>query len=86
VVSPISYALRRNHSGSVRRFSCNDCRLEWDKRIADFAGHSARMRVVPLNQVADYAFAASGSQMLILWVSGIRKRLSTKHIAGTAIG
>jgi hypothetical protein len=36
--------------------------------------------------VADYAFAASGSQMLILRVSGIRNRLSTKHTAGTAIG
>jgi hypothetical protein len=36
--------------------------------------------------VADYAFAASGSQMLILRVYGIRNRLSTKHTAGTAIG
>jgi hypothetical protein len=37
-------------------------------------------------EVADYALCASGSQMLILRVSGIRNRLSTKHIAGTAIG
>ena len=33
-----------------------------------------------------YAFTASGSQILILRVSGIRNRLSTKHTAGTAIG
>ena len=33
-----------------------------------------------------YAVAASGSQIFILRVSGIRNRLSTKHIAGTAIG
>ena len=37
-------------------------------------------------QVADYAFTASGSQIFILRVSGIRNRLSTKHTAGTAIG
>jgi len=37
-------------------------------------------------QVADYAYAASGPQILILRVSGIKNRLSTKHTAGTAIG
>ncbi len=31
-------------------------------------------------------FASTGSQMLILCVSGIRKRASTKHTAGTTIG
>jgi hypothetical protein len=35
---------------------------------------------------ADYTFCGFGSQMLILRVSGIRNRLSTKHTAGTAIG
>jgi hypothetical protein len=38
------------------------------------------------DSATDYAFCASGSQMLILRVSGIRNRLSTKHTAGTAIG
>ena len=34
----------------------------------------------------DYAYAACGPQIFILCVSGIKNRLSTKHIAGTAIG
>ena len=38
------------------------------------------------DSAADHAFCATGSQMLILRVSGIRNRLSTKHTAGTAIG
>src|SRR5947199_10574239 len=33
-----------------------------------------------------YAFAVSDSQMLILPVSGIKNRPSTKHIAGPATG
>ena len=37
-------------------------------------------------RIADYAFTAYGSQILILRVSGIWNKLSTKHIAGTAIG
>ena len=32
------------------------------------------------------AFGSIGSQMLILRVSGIKKRASRKHTAGTAIG
>ncbi len=41
-----------------------------------------------LCELACYATAltSSGFQMLILRVSGIRKRASTKHTAGTAIG
>jgi hypothetical protein len=34
----------------------------------------------------DAVLGSIGSQMLILRVSGIRKRASTKHTAGTAIG
>jgi hypothetical protein len=34
----------------------------------------------------DDAYAACGPQIFILRVSGIKNRLSTKHIAGTAIG
>jgi hypothetical protein len=53
---------------------------------------TTRVRTVLLGTVAvdriwaDYAFTAAGSQILILRVSGIRNRLSTKHTAGTAIG
>ncbi len=53
------------------------------KNKRELLGHSAPQGVA---RPIDYAFAVSGSQMLILRVSGIRNRPSTKHIAGTAIG
>jgi hypothetical protein len=37
------------------------------------------------DSVADYAFCASGCQMLILRVSGIRNRLSTKRGSETLL-
>ena len=36
--------------------------------------------------IAEDAYAACGPQIFILRVSGIKNRLSTRHIAGTAIG
>src|SRR6516162_5081081 len=55
-----------------------------DQRRNFSAGESNTISVP--DSAADYAFCASGSQMLIWRVSGIRNRLSTKHTAGTAIG
>jgi hypothetical protein len=40
----------------------------------------------PTRDLSCYALTSAGFQMLILRVSGIRKRASTKHTAGTAIG
>src|SRR5215471_7709680 len=48
--------------------------------------HSFLNTISVPGSAADYALCASGSQMLILRVSGIRNRPSTKHTMGTAIG
>ena len=44
------------------------------------------MRIQHWQDVADAVLGSIGCQMLILRVSGIRKRASTKQTAGTAIG
>jgi hypothetical protein len=49
-------------------------------------GDRVRGREAPHVTCLAYALTFAGTQMLILRVSGIRMRASTKHTAGTAIG
>jgi hypothetical protein len=71
------------YCNSESRLAPRMVKVETHRTQDIYAGRVAP-RVTHLAQAAAGPF--SGSQMLILRVSGMRKRASTKHTAGTAIG